>query len=111
MSAGTQTAPAGSADEALSRIADGEVREALEELLEAARKLGLSPRARKLGREFGFKFGRQAYPLCRVNRRKGLAFHANRNDEALVIRARGDRSYGLAIGVLRRLALNESLDG
>ena len=110
MKAGTD-AGAWESAEALARIADDDVREALERLLESARHLGLTPRGRKLGREFGFKFGRQAYPLCRVNRRKGLAFHANRKDEAHIIRAPGDRSFQVAMGVLRRLALAESLNG
>ena len=98
-------------EEAWNRIGDEDenVRDALDRLLETAERLGLAPRARKMGREFGFRFGEQAYPLCRVNRRKGIAFHANRKDPAHIIRAAGDRSFRIAEGVLRRLALAQSL--
>ena len=97
------------AEEAWSRITDEDVRDALDRLLETARRLGLHPRTQKLGREFGFKFGPRAYPVCRINRHKGLAFHANRNDPAHIIRAAGDRGFEIASGVLRRLALAQSL--
>ena len=97
------------AEEASKRITDQNVRDALDRLLETARELGLNPRTQKLGREFGFKFGPRAYPLCRINRRKGLAFHANRDDPPHIIRGAGDRSFAVAAGVLRRLALAQSL--
>ena len=98
----------GAAD-AAEGIRDDTAREAFRELLRTAIRLNLHPGRIHLGKETGFAFGPQRYPLCRVNAAKGIAFHARRGAGALIIRAPGDHAFRLAAGMLRRLSLSVAL--
>ena len=98
------------AGEAQDRILSGRTREAFRELLRAALRLQLDPRHAPLGKETGFSFGPTRYPLCRVNRSKGIAFHRNRQAPSMIIRSTRDDSFRLATRTLERLALRRTLD-
>ena len=98
------------AAEAAKRIRNDAARDAFTELLRAAAALHLRPCRIDLGKETAFGFGPQRYPLCRINTRKGIAFHRARGAEALIIRATGDHAFRVATGMLRRLSLSLALD-
>lgn len=98
------------AGEAQDRILSGRTREAFRELLRAALRLQLDPRHAPLGKETGFSFGSTRYPLCRVNRSKGIAFHRSRQAPSMIIRSTRDDSFRLATRTLERLALRRTLD-
>ena len=91
------------------RIKDEETRKALQELLETAIRLHFDPRREPLG-ETGFSFGPRRYPLCRVNAKKGIAFHASRKAEVRIARSTDYRTFRLATGTLRRTALSAARD-
>lgn len=97
------------AGEAHDRILSGTTREAFRELLRTALRLQLDPRRAPLGKETGFSFGPTRYPLCRINRRKGIAFHRNRRAPSMTIRSTRDDSFRLATRTLERLALRRTL--
>ena len=94
---------------ALKQIGSEETRAALKELLATAVRLRLLPRVAPLGKETAFSFGKRRYPLCRVNRRKGLAFHPNRHARTLTVRTKTDHEFRLAAATLRRTALESEL--
>ena len=98
------------AKETLERIEEETTREALKEILETAMELKLNPRLEPLGNQTGFSFGPRRYPLCRVNAKKGIAFHGTVTADALIIRSTEDRNFRLATGTLRRTALSAALD-
>ena len=98
------------AKETLERIEDESTREALKKILERAMELQLNPRLEPLGNQTGFSFGPRRYPLCRVNAKKGIAFHGTVTADALIIRSTEDRNFRLATGTLRRTALSAALD-
>ena len=98
------------AAEAAQRIRDDAARDAFRQLLHAAIRLNLRPQRIDLGKETGFGFGPQRYPLCRVNAAKGIAFHGHRGAGALIIHAAGDHAFRLATGMLRRLSLSVALN-
>ena len=99
----------GAAD-AAERIRDDATRDAFRQLLHTAIRLNLRPQKIHLGKETGFAFGPQRYPLCRVNAAKGIAFHTRRGAGALIIRAPGEHAFRLAAGMLRRLSLAVALE-
>ncbi len=92
------------------RIADGATRDAFRELLGAAADLRLEARERAADRQAFFSFGPGSYPRCRINRSKGIAFHTTRTRPPIIIRSPGDDGLRLARGILRRRALDLSLD-
>lgn len=98
------------ASEAHDRILSGTTREAFRALLRTALRLQLDPRHAPLGKETGFSFGPTRYPLCRVNRRKGIALHRSRQAPSTIIRSTRDDSFRLATRTLERLALRRTLD-
>ena len=98
------------AGEAHDRIRSGTTREAFRELLRTALRLQLDPRHAPLGKETGFSFGPTRYPLCRVNRSKGIVFHESRQAPSMIIRSTRDDSFRVATQTLERLTLRRTLD-
>ena len=98
------------ARDAREQITEEAAQDAFRELLGVAQRLGLKPRQAPLGRETSFSFGAKRYPLCRVNQKKGIAFHGAARAHAMIIRSTGDDSFQQASRVLRRTALAQSLD-
>ena len=94
---------------AIERIGSAETRTALRELLETAVRLKLDPRLASVGKETAFSFGRRRYPLCRINKHKGLAFHTTRHAKVLTVRSTTDHEFRLAAATLRRTALKTEL--